>query len=484
MREGIANGKKWPNRANSDGVALDEHTHVEGDRRGLPTGGSLRSDSAGAASKPRRSPSGRLRTETGREAGTETRSTETGNGEAPTVFAATPDRGRPSGAIPSGEQETAREKRQPRSVWELRELILPLAVRRRGSGERRRRVSGGERVFDPALVEWVYESRLAIVSQLQRRFPDSLPSQRTAQRHVARLVDAGYLAATTVRSTGPHFPRVLHATGRGLRLVRGAYARLGREWDGPVTEDGKAHGLALDSVLHEILLTEFDLTLYRTVAERPDLTWLQRERRYFRRDRQLTYSEWGRTRRVVPDAGYLIAAETPAGRQLLPQMFLELENGTHSVAKIRDKLDRYRRWSEQEAGEYLQQLYSPHGEPHKSSFRLLLIAHDKHGTVSDDRRLVDLLVQAIELPRRLRDALWFTTAAALRQYAGDPAPLSAPIWIRAKSLNGRGDHLGRLPSKSDPTRITRQRSFLTERLLKLPRHPLLSHPDSLSDAQN
>lgn len=459
MQEGAANGTGTARRANGDGVALSVHAHSEGDRRALPHSGSLRSGLDSSRPKPRRSPSGRLRTETrGTAAGTATLGTAQQNGAEQTAELAT-----------AGE-------RRGRSAWELRELIRPLAIRRIAHRQRRR--GNGERgcVFDAALVEWIYDSRLAIVSQLQRRFPEWLPSLRTAQRHAARLVQAGYLAPTTVRSTGPHFPMVLHATGRGVGLVREAYARIGRDWEGPVTEDGKAHGIALDSVLHEVLCSEVDLAIHQAVAARTDLMLLNRERRYFRRDRQLAYWQAGERRAVIPDAGYLTAVHTGAGQKLLPVMFLELENGTHSLAKLREKLDRYQEWAEQGAEEYLERLYSWHGESEKRSFRLLFVAHDKHGTVSDQRRLLDIAVAGLNRPRTLQDSIWLVAADDLRRQATASNPLEKPIWYRLRDI---ARHLQRsginVASRGQSDR--RLRTNVAKCLPELRRHPLFPRPD-------
>lgn len=367
----------------------------------------------------------------------------------------------------SGEQPTPKG----RTAWELRELIRPLPIRRRPTAKRPR-----PHEFDPALIEWVYGSRFAIVSQLQRRFPERLPSLRTAQRHVRRLVQMGLLAQTPVRSTGPHFPMVVYTTGKGINLLRDTYRRLGYAWDAPRTEDGKAHGLALDAILHELLITEFDLAVQRTVEARDDLVLLQRERRYFRRDLRLSYEWQGRTHSIVPDAGYLTAIDSPTGRQLLPLMLLEMENGTHTMRKLRRKFQAYRRWSDTGANDWLRRVYRPFNEPQKRSFRLLLVAHDKHGTVSDERRLLDLLIQTLELPRAVRNNVWLTTAEALMPHRHTPAPLDAAVWFRAKDCGSFLAEYRNLPTGRGQGQYTRQRRFLEKRLAELPRHRLFPQP--------
>ena len=474
MREGAANGTRTTREANGDGVALGAHTHSEGDRRALPQGGSLRSGLESSPPKPRRSSSGRLRTASGKPA-------KGGPAATATLETATRDNGDHSangdtasagGATAGGTVREGKRGREARTGWELRDLIRPLPVRREAASARHK-----PHYFDPALIEWVYGSRFAITSQLQRRFPERLPSLRTAQRHVRRLVQMGLLAPAPVRSTGPHFPMVIYATGKGINVLQETYRKFGKYWDGPRTEDGKAHGLALDSILHEILITEFDLSVQRTVDARDDLELLSRERRYFRRERRLTYEQRGSTHRVVPDAGYLTAVRSDTDRDLLPLMLLEMENGTHSMAKLRRKLQGYRQWSEGNAADWLSRLYGEHGEPQKRSFRLLLVAHDKHGTVSDERRLLDLLIVTLELPANLRDSVWLTTAHDLLADRSSVATLDKPVWLRAKGCRSLLPEYRRIQPGRGQRQHTRRRQFLSERIPSLPRRGLFPQPE-------
>lgn len=435
----------------------EPHARSQGDR-GRSSDDSLHSGSAEAWPKHPRSPSGRLRTATG---GTATLETATKNGEtAPTAT-------------------TVRKGRSPRTAWELRELIRPLPTRRTA----RRKTATAHRAFDPALVEWVYQSRFCLTSQLHRRFPEQLPTIRTAQRHVARLIDAKLLATAPVRSTGPNFPAVVYATGRSIRLIRETYSAHGREWDEPQTEERKAKGLALDSVLHEILVSEIDLAMHRTTEQRDDLQLLSRERRYFRRDRQLVYQQQGRRRSVVPDAGYLAAIRDANGWRTLPLMFLELENGTHTAAKIRRKLQRYTRWAEAAGESYLRNRTHPHYKMSPpSNFRLLIVAHDKYGTVSDKRRLLDLLIQAMELPRPMRDRIWLARADDLWLHQHTPAPIDAPVWYRARDTRqwmGEYQRLKQPGSVAKRRNLRQEREFVASRICELPKRALFpSHQSS------
>lgn len=378
---------------------------------------------------------------------------------------------------------TTRQRRQPRTAWDLPELIRPLPVRRSPCPKRPRVL-----VHYPAVVEYVFGSRLATASQIRRRFPDYLGPERTAQYQLANLVHLGYLATASVRSTSPNFPFVFLATGRGVGLVRKTYAALGRPWTAAPTEQARAQGQSLDSILHELLLTEFDLAVASTLKHREDLARLFSERRYFRRNKQLRFFHQGRLHRVIPDAGFLLRQAFPTpGRPDVPRASLllhlvELDNGTMSLARIREKYGEYARWAGSDAGrDYLHRLYQEYGATARTdNFRLLVIAHDKARGEGDRRRLVDLFGQALALPSPMRDRIWLTTVEDLKRHQDDRAPLDAAIWLRLRDarpwLPRYREELATLP----PTRVSAyyafQRRFVGPRLADLPRHPLFARP--------
>lgn len=447
-----ANGKTTASRSHGDGVSPELHTQSQGDR-GPFSHDSLRSGYESSCQTSPGLPDGRLRT-------------------APTATLPTATR-----ANCAVEHSTAKERKRPlpKTAWELRELIRPLAIRRKPAPNRDCRT---RQPFDPALVEYVWTNRYVLVNHLQRRFSQWLPTQRTAQRHTQRLIQQKLIAPAPVRSTGPNFPMVLTATGRGVKLVEETYAAHRIDWDRALTEERKAKGLALDTIHHELLLSELDVGMQLTVDAREDLTLLERERRYFRTDRQLTYKERGRRRRIVPDAGYVVAIRDAGEQTLLPLNLVEMENGVHSVAKIRGKIAAYSRWAETEAGDYLQQLASRHEREEQSlRFRLLIVCHDKYGTVSDERRLLDWLAACLELPRRMRQTIWLTTATILQNHQHDHAPLAGGLWYRANDLAMHFLEYRRQKSEWGTIAATslyaRQRQFVREVQPQLPQHPLL-----------
>jgi hypothetical protein len=178
----------------------------------------------------------------------------------------------------------------------------------------------------------LFDHRWATGEQVQWRFPDRLESPKTKDNYLANLVQFGFLALAPVRSTSPNFPYVYCATTKGIRLVKDTYRQLGIAWAGEKTETVKAQGMALPSILHELLLTEFDLAVSRTEKGIDSIKQLMLERRYFRADKRLEFYEGGQTERLKPDGGFLIQyLET--GRLLMH--FTELDNGPLSAARTR-----------------------------------------------------------------------------------------------------------------------------------------------------
>ncbi|MCA9093703.1 MAG: hypothetical protein KDA68_09470, partial [Planctomycetaceae bacterium] len=104
------------------------------------------------------------------------------------------------------------ERERLRTGWELPELIRPLPRRRRVCAAKPPRLLP----HHPALLEYIYLSRFATASQVQRRFSTWLRSARTTQWQLANLVKLGLLATAPVRSTSPNFPYVYFTTGMGV----------------------------------------------------------------------------------------------------------------------------------------------------------------------------------------------------------------------------------------------------------------------------
>ena len=177
-----------------------------------------------------------------------------------------------------------REKRPPRTAWELPGLI------NRGAVRSPRQPTVGMQPWYANVVAYTHLSRFVTGSILRRRFPLWLTSDRTAQRHLANLVDRGLLATVSAWATGPNFPHVYQATPSGVRFVKGAFGDRIRI-DETDAEEKRTRGHGLHSLLHELFISELTLELTAAIGERDDLELLDLERRYHRQDRRLTYRE-------------------------------------------------------------------------------------------------------------------------------------------------------------------------------------------------
>jgi hypothetical protein len=357
-----------------------------------------------------------------------------------------------------------------RTAWELNELIQPLH-------RRRSRVVNQPRLLThyPAVVEFIYNHRYAAGFQVQQRFNGYMSNQRTSQYQLARLEDLGYLQRAPVRSTSPNFPAVFAATRRGIGLVREIYAKHGVEWQGVATEQFKSSGVALDSILHELALTEFDQAVRAIVERRPDVALLMHERRYFHRDKRLEYIFRGKRHRLIPDAGFLlrIMCETPGvpgpGLPQHQMNFVEFDNGTLSTARLAAKYEAYNQWSQSDDGrKYLRTLYQGCGGAGKElNFRLLVIAHHKN-CGSDERRLVELFTLALDLPRRMRERIWLTSVEAIHD-----RPADAPLWVRPRDARSWVPTMRALSMDRASKRFSARKDFVRRRLREQPRHRLL-----------
>jgi hypothetical protein len=316
------------------------------------------------------------------------------------------------------------------TAWNLAQLIRPLPVRQRPRQRQPKLLA-----HYPAVVEFVHNNRFAVASQVARRFAAWLASPRTAQYQLAALCRLGYLATAPVRSTGPHFPFVYYATSRGAKLVRQAYEQLGQPRKLAAAEDIKTRGQALTSILHELLLTEFALAVQQTVARRSDLELVFSERRFFRRERRLTYTAGERLHSVIPDYGFLVRQTAFSARRQERQSnggllyLVEWDNGTMSLSRIFEKYQAYAAWAGSERGsEQLARICAQHGlSTDHANFRLLVVAHDNAREHGDAARMTDMLAEAIELPAAMRDRVWLTTAEAIKYSQIDSRSLDAPI---------------------------------------------------------
>jgi hypothetical protein len=366
-------------------------------------------------------------------------------------------------------------KSRPATAWHLPDLIRALPVRKQPCQRQPKLLP-----HYPAVTEYVYNSRFAIASQIQRRFAGYMPSVRTAQYQLANLVQLGYLRTASVRSTGPNFPYVYHATSRGVELVEDGYRTIGRTWHGTTSEGTRAHGIALPSILHELLLTEFDLAVGEGIERRPDLKRLFVERRYFQSDKRLRFQHHGRRHSIIPDSGFLLRLSAAGGshRSRLLLHVTELDNGTMSLSRLLEKLQHYQRWSGSTEGtQYLETLRHRYQGDSVSDYRLLLIVRGTSKT-GDRGRLIDSFIQVLELSSTMRNRIWLTTVESLRHHDRSANALDAAIWVRPRQARAWMPAYRQLQtdlSDADArTRLNAQRRFVGERLGSILRQPLFS----------
>ena len=99
----------------------------------------------------------------------------------------------------------------------------------------------------------------------------------------------------------------------------------------------RPNGVALPSILHELLTTEFDLAVWKTIENRGDLARLFVERRLLPARQATRFSSThGRVHRVVPDSGFLLQTEDAnvqtSGRLPSPAVALPRTGQRHHAA--------------------------------------------------------------------------------------------------------------------------------------------------------
>ena len=313
--------------------------------------------------------------------------------------------------------------------WELPSLLIPVHAYRR-----RKKEPKAERLHFPAILGFVYRNRFAVTSQIQRRFSDTLRSDRTARRHLEELEALGYLAIAPARGVSPLFPKVYYVTGRGVRRLRESLADQGKPWKAVrVDRRGRnsQEGYSADRVIHEILTTEFLLAVWQTVHSGTDLELLTIQRRSLVKHPAFRLAVSNRPTQLIPDAMFLFR-QSGGG---MACCFVELDNGTMNAKQIRAKYARYAAWSHFPTGQqYLIDLYRRHGaaEP-RPMFRLLIIARSRTGK-DDERRMTELMASAGKLPTAMQNRMWFTTVEELCRWQQHSLPLDEAVWHRGQSL--------------------------------------------------
>jgi len=219
------------------------------------------------------------------------------------------------------------------------------------------------------------------------------------------------------------------------------------------------------------------------IEQRADVDRLLVERRYFHRDKQLRFEHAGRKNSIIPDSGFVLrfprrTAVSPNTNHGLLLHLIELDNGTMPLARLQGKIQTYELWSRSAEGmRYLEALSKQFSSlPSTRNFRLLLIAHG-NTKVGDRERLVDTMIQVLDLSGAMRDRVWVTTVETLRKHAQEGDLLSAAICTRprhAKPWLHTYRALEQKLSNANARRgLAQRRDFIRDKLATMPTHPLL-----------
>ena len=309
----------------------------------------------------------------------------------------------------------ADSRRKPLSVWELPILLQSLHEFRRppkGNAKKRKHFS--------RILAFIYRNRYAVAAQIRRRFPEDLPSDRTARRHLAEIQALGWIDTVSANNVSPLFPKVYFVAKRGLAQLRAEYQRAGRKWTAYVADRRRSEGARAAHIVHELCVTETLLMLWEATQQRVDLELLGVERRSLCVHPSFRMAVSGRRTRLEPDAFFVLRQQGTG----MAACFLEVDAGTCTRRQLEIKWRRYREWSASQRGrEFLIEQYRKHGaQQPRPTFRVLVVAC---GQVPgrNDKGLQDLIAWSQRQPEEFRCRLWFISADALAsiQHSGNMA---------------------------------------------------------------
>jgi hypothetical protein len=316
----------------------------------------------------------------------------------------------------------SKSTRKPLTPWELPQMLTPMHLYHKGKKKR-----PVERPHCPRILAFVYRSRFAVASQIQRRFADVLKSDRTTRRHLEEMESLGYLGVAPARGTSPLFPKIYYVTGRGVRHLRECMAKQGKSWEATRVDRRGRHareGYGAEKLLHEIMTTEFLLAVWQQEQKNPDLKILTIQRRSLVKHSTFRFTMNGRYTQLIPDAMFL--ARHPEG---MVCYFVEIDTGTMNRKQLVAKFNRYVTWASSTAGQqYLFDLYRRHGaqEP-RAVFRLLVIVKDRSNT-DDRRRLKQFGTVVKKLPDSLKKRLWLTSVSKIQAEGETLGILTPNLW--------------------------------------------------------
>ncbi|MBC7820702.1 MAG: replication-relaxation family protein [Planctomycetaceae bacterium] len=316
-------------------------------------------------------------------------------------------------------------KRQGLGVWDLPKLLGSVHRYRKSRPKVR-----PERPHFRAILAFVHRNRFAISSQIQRRFPKYLRSDRTARRHLAEMESLGLLSVVGTNNVSPLWPKVYFVTRRGLTRLRQALHDQGQEWSESLRDRRRSDGSSAQHVLHELFVTEFLLLAWEAAEHREDLQILSMQRRSLAKHESFKVVIAGKRTRLEPD-GMFLSRQQGKGMMCC---FVELDLDSMTPRQMAVKFRRYQVWSEsQTAMTYLKNLYERHGATFPTAaFRILLVVGSKNRQ-AERRRVASLLDVAKQLPPAVQNRIWLTTVQQL-QSAGSSKVLTEPLWLRPRDV--------------------------------------------------
>ncbi len=111
-----------------------------------------------------------------------------------------------------------------------------------------------------------------------------------------------------------------------------------------------------------------------------------------------------------------------------------------------------------------------------------MIAHAKDQEGGNERRLLDLLAEALDLLTAMHERIWLTTAEKLRSCHELAAPLTNAIWLRARDARPWMEEyrafMVKVRQEKRRQRFALQRDFVAERLHELSELVLFSPTES------
>lgn len=315
------------------------------------------------------------------------------------------------------------------SVWELPKLLTPMHRYKKSPSKPRR-----ERPHFRAILAFVYRNRFAMAAQIQRRFPQHLRSDRTARRHLAELEGLGFLSVVETCNVSPLWPKVYFVTRRGLARLRQALRDKGEEWKESLRDRRRSEGFSAQHVLHEILTTEFLLSVWETSQSCEEFEILTTQRRSLLKHKSFAVTLGGRLTRLQPDGMFLYRQE---GKGMIA-CFVEMDLGTMSLKQMKTKIRRYQNWAESSTGiAYLKSLYQRHGASTPSASCRILLVVGCRDAKAEQQRLHRLRELAGKFPADFRNRIRITTVNHLQETASPQNVLSESTWYRVSECSKR-----------------------------------------------